>query len=316
MRKGVKVIALPLSLTVIAIALIVVPSALALKYNIDGDLSDWGVDLTGNWSLNETWVPNDGIEFIVENNYDPNTPTYAWNYGLTQDSRFQGVHIRGIAPNYTVYDEPVVWCGGNVSAYVAEPYQGEMYDLEAKYLDQDKDYIYVAIVTSVPPDAEGVDAPGDLALDIDRNASTGKWGYEYGVKLGTKTGLTQWEIGYLPDWKPNYVIEDNSPGVFKGYLPGGGKTGEAIGAYVQGPTCTEGPFMDIGRPTYIIEMAIPKSAVGVTGYLRQGMIHHTDACGNDTINNSIPEFMTVVIPAAALICFVFFIHRRRWGGGK
>ena len=323
MRKGVEVIALSLSLTVIAIALIAVSSAGTQpvypkpKYNIDGNLSDWGVDLTGNWSLNETWVPNDGIEFIVENNYDPNTPTYAWNYGLTQDSRFQGVHIRGTAPNYTVYDEPVVWCGGAVSAYVAEPYQGEKYDLEAKYLDQDDNYIYVAIVTSVPPNATGVDAPGDLGLDIDRNASTGEWGYEYGVKLGTNTGLTQWEIGYLPDWKPNYVIKDNSPGIFKDYLPpSGGKTGEAIGAYVQGPTCTEGPFMDRGKPTYIIEMAIPKSAVGVTGYLSQGMIHHTDACGNDTIDNPIPEFMTVVIPAAALICFVFFIHWRRWSGGK
>jgi len=316
MRKGVKVIVLPLSLTVIAIALIAVPSALALRYTIDGDLSDWGVNLTGNWSLNETWVPNDGIEFIVENNYDPNTPTYAWNYGLTQDSRFQGVHIKGIAPNYTVYDEPVVWCGGKVSAYVAEPYQGEMYDLEAKYLDQDKDYIYVAIVTSVPPDTEGVDAPGDLALDLDGNKSTGEWGYEYGVKLGTKTGLKQWEIGYLPDWKQNCVIKDNSPGVFKGYLSDGGKTGEAIGAYVAGPNCTEGPFMDKNKTTYIIEMAIPKSAVNVTGNLSLGMIHLSDACGNDKIDNPIPEFMTVVIPAAALICFVFFIHRGRWGGGK
>jgi len=312
MRKKVEVVAL--SLTVIT--LIAVPSALALKYTIDGDLSDWGVDLTGNWSLNETWVPKEGIEFIVENNYDPNTPTYAWNYNATQNSGCQGVHIRGIAPNYTVYDEPVVWCGGSVSAYVAEPYGGESYDLEAKYLDQDKDYIYVAIVTSVPPNATGVDAPGDLGLDIDRNASTGEWGYEYGVKLGTKTGLTQWEIGYLPDWKPNYVIKDNSPGIFNDYLRGGGKTGEAIGAYVQGPTCTEGPDMDIGEPTYIIEMAIPKSAVGVTGNLSQGMIHHTDACGNDKIDNPIPEFMTVVIPAAALICFVFFIHRRRRGRGK
>ena len=305
MRKKVEVIAL--SLTVIT--LIAVPSALALKYTIDGNLSDWGVDLTGNWSLNETWVPNDGIEFIVENNYDPNTPTYAWNYGQTQDSRFQGVHIKGIAPNYTVYDEPVVWCGGSISAYVAEPYGGEQYDLEAKYLDQDNNYIYVAIVTSVPPN----NASGDLALDLDGNKSTGKWGYEYGVKL---TGQNQWDIVYLPNWKPNYLIENNSPGIFEGYQSGGGKVGEATGAYVAGPTCTEGPFMDRGKPTYIIEMAIPKSAVGVTGYLSQGMIHHTDACGNDTIDNPIPEFMTVVIPAAALICFVFFIHRRRWGGGK
>jgi len=300
-----------LSLTVIALA-VMTTSAAALRYNIDGDLSDWGVDLTGNWSVNDTWVPNDGVEFNVENNYDPNTPTYAWNYNDTQDPRSQGVHIKGVAPNYTVYDEPVVWCPG-LKRYVAEPYQGEKYDLEAKYLDQDDEYIYVAIVTSVPPDAEGVDAPGDLALDLDGNESTGKWGYEYGVKLGTKTGLTQWEIGYLPDWIEPYVIPDNRPGIFEGYQSGGGKTGDAIGAYVAGPTCTAGPFMDIGKPTYIIEMAIPKSAVNVSGTLTQGMIHIADACGNDHKDNPIPEFLTIVIPVGAILGLIY-VHRRKWRG--
>jgi len=299
-----------LSLTVIALAVMTM-SAAALKYTIDGNLSDWGVDLTGNWSLNDTWVPNDGIEFIVENNYDPDTPTYAWNYNYTQDPRFQGVHIKGVAPNYTVYDEPVVWCPG-LERYVAEPYGGEIYDLEAKYLDQDNDYIYVAIVTSVPPDAEGVGAPGDLALDLDGNESTGKWGYEYGVKLGTKTGLTQWEIGYLPDWIEPSVIPDNRPGIFKDYQSGGGKTGDAIGAYVLGPTCTEGPFMDRGEPTYIIEMAIPKSAVSGTTPTH-GMIHICDACGNDTIDNAIPEFLTIVIPVLAILGLIY-VHRRKWRG--
>ena len=51
MRKKAEVIALPLSLTVIAIALIAVSSAddplPPPRYTIDGDLSDWGVDLTG-----------------------------------------------------------------------------------------------------------------------------------------------------------------------------------------------------------------------------------------------------------------------------
>ena len=334
MRKKAEVVAL--SLTVIT--LIAVSSAGSqppLKYTIDGNLSDWGVDLTGNWSLNETWVPNDGIEFIVENNYDPNTPTYAWNYNYTQDPKWQGVHIRGTAPNYTVYDEPVVWCPG-LSSYVAEPYGGELYDLEAKYLDQDKYYIYVAIVTSMNPNGSGNFEPIDFAMNLDGNDSTGEYGYEYGVKLHTSDGISQWDIYYLPDWAEPHYCPENRPGKMVGALPGGGKTGTAIGKYVQctscnlGKSCSGTPYYfvdpnstgcDHGVPNYVVEMAIPKSAVGMTGknLTEQPFpkaLWTCDTCGNDKIDNPIPEFMTVVIPAATLICFVFFIHRRRWGGGK
>ena len=323
MRKGVKVIALPLSLTVIAIALIAVPSASAQpapRYNIDGDLSDWGVNLTGNWSLNETWVPKEGIEFVVEDNNDPHHVRYA-----------AGVHIKGVGSHYEYYYEPKVYCS-HYGKYMIEPIGDEPYDIEAKYLDEDENYIYVAIVTSMNPNvSSGNLEPIDFAMNLDGNDSTGEYGYEYGVKLHTSDGIPQWDIYYLPNWSEPHYCPENRPGKMVGVLPGGNKTGTATGAYVQCPSCNLGEsctfrgnsYMgcDHGVPNYVVEMAIPKSAVGMTGKnLTEPPFPKSmwtcDTCGNDRIDNPIPEFLTVVIPAAALICFVFFIHRRRWGRGK
>jgi len=328
MRKGVKVIALPLSLTVIAIALIAVSLASTLpapKYNIDGDLSDWGVNLTGNWSLNETWVPKEGIEFVVEDNNDPHHVRYA-----------AGVHIKGNGSNYEYYYEPKVYCS-HYGRYMEEPIGDEPYDIEAKYLDEDENYIYVAIVTSMDPNGTGDLEPIDFAMNLDGNDSTGEYGYEYGVKLHTSDGLSQWDIYYLPNWSEPHYCPENRPGKMVGVLPGGFKTGTATGAYVQctscnlGESCSGTPYRfvdpnstgcDHGVPNYVVEMAIPKSAVGMTGKnLTEPPFPKTlwtcDTCGNDKIENiPVPEFLTVVIPAAALICFVFFIHRRRWGRGK
>jgi len=327
MRKGVKVVALPLSLAVIAIALIAVSLASAQPapiYNIDGDLSDWGVNLTGNWSLNETWVPNEGIEFVVEDNNDPHHVRYA-----------AGVHIKGVGSNYEYYYEPKVYCS-HYGKYMIEPIGDEPYDIEAKYLDEDEYYIYVAIVTSMNPNGSGDLEPIDFAMNLDGNDSTGEYGYEYGVKLHTSNGIPQWDIYYLPDWEEPYYCPENRPGKMVGVLPGGFKTGTAFGEYVQCPSCNLGkscsgtPYnfvdpsytgCDHGVPNYVVEMAIPKSAVNMTGkYLTEPpfpkALWTCDTCGNDEIKNPIPEFLTVVIPAAALICFVFFIHWRRWGGGK
>ena len=326
MRRGVKVIALPLSLTVMAIALIAVSLASTqsdLKYTIDGNLSDWGVDLTGDWSLNETWVPNKGIEFVVEDNNDPHHKIYA-----------VGVHIKGVGSSYEYYYEPKVCC--SPGEYKVEPIGGEPYDVEAKYLDEDENYIYVAIVTSMNPNGSGNLEPIDFAMNLDGNDSTGEYGYEYGVKLHTSDGIPQWDIYYLPDWAEPQYCPMNRPGKMVGALPGGGKTGTAIGAYVQCTSCNLGKSCrgtrysfvdpnstgcDHGVPNYVVEMAIPKSAVNMTGKNLTKppfpkALWTCDTCGNDKIENSIPEFLTVVIPAAALICFVFFIHRRRWGGGK
>lgn len=284
-----------LSLAAVLFA-VMMPTAVA--YRIDGNPSDWGIDiLNGDWSLNETWVPNEGIEFIVEDNRDPR-----WG-GTT------GVHIKGVGSNYTRYYEDKVW-SSYFKNWVVEPYGGEKWDLEAKYLDEDDEYIYVLLVTSLAPGATGDLAPGDLALDLDANASTGEFGYEYGVKLGTNTGLSQGDIYYLPDWEVPTYIPENRPTVFKGYLTGGYKTGDATVAYV--PISV----IDNGEPNYVVEVKIPKDAVGMAGKNLTDpplpkTIYTCDACGNDHIENPIPEFLTVAIPAGMVIGLVYIWKRRQ-----
>ncbi|NOZ59708.1 MAG: hypothetical protein GXO66_09085 [Euryarchaeota archaeon] len=266
----------------------VTPAANCTSFTIDGDLSDWGVDLSGDWSLNETWLPNSGISFVVEDNRDP-------RYGGVT-----GVHIQGIGSSYTTYYEPKAM---HKKGYlVVEPLGGEKWDLEAIYRYYDSNCLYFAVVTSLKPDGKGDLAPGDLALDVDRNASTGKFGYEFGVKLGSATGLSQWEIGYLPDWKEPTIVVGNRPALFKSYLPGGGKVGEAIGVY------RDIGITDHGYTNYVIEVAIPLAVLNTT--TPAAIKHHlADGCGNDSIK--IPEFFTVAIPLAMLFGTVALLHRRR-----
>jgi len=289
---------------VVALMLLVMPQAMALKYTIDGDLSDWGVDLSGNWSLNETWVPNDGVKFLVEDNRDPRYPVSPAN----PDYPYTGVHIKGTGSLYERYFEDPVY-SSHYNSYVYEPIGGEEWDLEAIYLDEDTDYIYVAVVTSLAPNAKGDLAPGDLALNLDGDDTTGKYGYEYGVKLGTKTGLTQWEIGYLPNWTEPRYIPENRPSVFKGYLPGGHANGTAIGAYVQIPKS------DYGEPNYVIEIAIPKDKIGMAGKSLQydepfpKIVHITDACGNDRVEFPIPEFLSILIPVSIMFGIIYYLRK-------
>jgi len=275
------------------VGLIMVMPVMALKYNIDGDLSDWGlVDLSDNttWSNNGTWLPNPGVYFVVEDNKDP-------RYGGTYP--YTGVHIKGVGSSYSAYEEPKVQ--HRDGRWVIEPYGSDYYDIEAIYLDQDNDYIYVAVVTGENPDAEGTARPGDLALNLDGDSSTGEYGYEYGIKLGTKTGLEQFGIYSNPDWDEPFYIPMNRPGV----LLSGTKVGKATGKYV------DSGIYDNGYTNYIIELAIPKDKVGnpqnpVSIY----DLHLSEGCGNEHI--PAPEIIVAVL-AMGLVspAFVYLIIKRR-----
>ena len=237
-------------------------------FTIDGDLSDWGVDLSGDWSLNETWVPNGGIYFKVEDNQNP-----------LLASTYTGVHIEGWGASYHFYNEPKVMTKDG--RWVLEPFGGEKYDFEAIYLTQDADYIYVAIVTSnspeVPPDHDYM--VGDLGIDLNSDRQ-----YEYGVKLGKTTpGISQFDIYQNPSWKSAEWVPDNSPT----YFYDGTKIGEATGAYKK-------TVQDQGKDNWVIELAIPKSVLGVQGFVPYNAFHITDRCGNDHV--PVPEFPTVLIP--------------------
>jgi hypothetical protein len=254
------------------------------KHTVDGNLADWGLDLTGDWSQNATWLPNAGIQFTVEDNYNPS---------MAGPNHPGGVHIKGIGSSYVTYAEPKVM---HKDGYlVEEPFGHENFDLEAFYLDEDSDCIYVAVVTSEPPTALGDAAPADLAMNLDRNLGTGEYGYEYGVKLGTKTGLTQFGLYSTPDWSVPGYVPDNRPDL----ILSGQYIGQVIGAYVNAG------IQDRSYDNYVIELAIPKSMIGQAGLtapvannvaLAQGQFHLTENCGNDHI--PAPEFPFILVPLA------------------
>lgn len=256
-------------------------------YSMDGDLTDWGItcaDLTqGLGGDNASWLPNAGIQFVVEDNFNPK-----------EGGTYTGVHIKGVGSSYTFYDEPKVQFK-NTSSMVWEPYGGEHYDIEAMYFDEDADYIYIAVVTSLAPAAQGDNAPGDLALNLDGycpHKDNLTECYEYGVKLGTKTGLSQWDIYHDPIWQTPLYIPENKPNNFNG---GGNKTGNATGVY-SNSWCS---VMDHGVMNYIIEMKIAKSDVENPSDVRFGNLHLADKCGNDHVPPA-PEPIVIIAAISAL----------------
>jgi len=281
---------------VVALMLLVTPQAIALKYTIDGDLSDWGVDLTGDWSLNDTWIPNNGVWYIVEDNNDPDRVWYA-----------PGVHIKGVAPGVEDYDEPPVYVPA-YGRYAPPPIGHERWDIEAMYADEDDDFIYIAVVTSQDPAGTSLDKPGDLALNLDGDDTTGEYGYEWGIYT---TGPNQSKIIYLPDWSVAY----DAPGRIVGILPGGKVNGTAIMVYTRNSTSNYPPD-DHGRHNWVIEIAIPKTSVGVKGSIFYEppfpkKIHLGENCGNDTIDIPIPEFITLLIPAGIILGSVIYFRTRK-----
>jgi len=309
LRKGLGII-VPLVLAQLVIATSMANPQLPLKYNIDGNLSDWGItidDLKQGFYPNcskTAWLPNgSNVVFIIEDNRDP-------DYGPASGGYPTGVHIYGKGSNYQKYDEPMI-------STQIPPIGGEYFDIEAIYLDEDSNYIYVALVLST--DSKTM---GDLAMNLDCNKATGGYGYEYGVLLNTNNTATQFDIYSTPtdqDWtktdyvtsSPGYINLSNNPSV----------VGHAIGAYVKYPDLKD---WDV-YPTYIVEMAISKADVGLSGQsigittgasiktvISKFHITSTGDCGNDLVEDgiSISEFLSILIPTGIAIGLVYCFRRK------
>lgn len=252
------------------------------KHATDGSLGDWGLNAlkdSATWDANSTWLPNSGIYFVVEDNYNPNAGP----------GNPPGVHIRGTSNQYVFYDEPQVRdSDGNLQW---EPYGHENYDIEAFYFDQDVNCTYITVITSEPPDAIGWGSPGDLAMDFDNDVNTGTYGYEYGVKLGSNTGLTQFGLYYLPNWQDPPTIPENRPSQFDS----GQYLGNVMGVYKELKDNSGNGVYDRGYPNYIIQLAIPKTQVGNPD-AQIGNFYLSEYCGNDHV--PAPEFPFILVPLA------------------
>jgi len=284
-----------LSLTAVILAIMMVPAMATPPsggYQIDGNLSDWGVNPGSDW-YSET------AKQQVEENYPGS--------------------------------------GGNPG--------DERCDIEAMYIDEDENgpWVYFAIVTSTPEDGfphpyapsdpKKRIIPGDLALDLSSPTgwlnpedSDGRYGFEYGVKLTShnytdvgKGTPVQGHIGSVfkdPVWVKitTYYAQNNAN--FTNMVQGSGRSvliWEATGADI---AYVEDDWEDEGYANYVIEMRIPKSALGISDQGGLLKLLATQSCTNDIIVTSfdytpIPEFATIAIPLVMTLGLFYYYRRKR-----
>ena len=280
-----------LSLTAVMLAMMTVP---AMAYVIDGDLSDWGVNLSAGLGGDESaWVPSSSTaDWIVEDNIDG--VSYHGYRDWTGYSA-TGVHIKGHGTSYDSYAEPKIidrW-----KREWVQPVGGEQSDIEAFYFDSDAENAYFAIVTSVPEN--GWLAIGDLALDIDKDGN-----YEYGIALH---GDVKGKVYKDPTWNEPYYFPESEPC----RIISGKHTGDGSVEY------NNSRIYDNGRTNYIIEISVPRAALGNPSSGQLSNLHATITCGNDVIGiedvtwEEIPEFTTIAIPAGMILGLFYFYRRKR-----
>ena len=137
----------------------------------------------------------------------------------------------------------------NWSSYFGRPpYGGEAFDIEAMYFDNDDQYAYVAVVTSVPvpmgvPFMGTVVHPGDLFLDL------GGGILDYGIDIDDATGVVaDTDPG---DWYQSngMYIAEVGPTNFAGGLPMGYA---AVDYYNYG-------LVERGIDTYVFEVTVDRA---------------------------------------------------------
>ena len=312
----------------------------AMAYDINGDISDWGVNLKTAYaddyqnSLNPVngyysaaWIPTNHptVDWIIENNIDPtltgNSKYPDWTgYGLT------GTHKYGTGSQSNTYNEPLITAYD--SSTHLQPSGGEAYDIEAVYFDDDSQNMYLAIVTSMPQTGLGGWQMGDIALDITHN--DGKTGtlddakYEYGIKTHDEGGKLKGLIRKQPTWEdpasnqfPNdkpyrFDVTSGHPADPDGITD--------ITANLKYTTVTGAPeqMKDGTYPdNYVIEVSIPKRAIGYPSAGQVSNLHLAIGCGNDeivlnpiTFKQNIPEFPSIALPVAAIMGVILILGRR------
>jgi hypothetical protein len=152
-----------------------IPHSFAVIYLIDGDVSEWGIDLsqaTNNGYLNTVAPTSPTAEYVREDSVQN-------------------------------------------SGYVEPGYGGQTFDIEAMYFDSDPHKGYLAIVTGFPISGALNFGPGDLGIDVSTETAAvyGDSGaattiYEYGIKLSDSKlyKVESWQgVYYDSNPSPNYA---------------------------------------------------------------------------------------------------------------
>jgi len=323
-RNGGGGVAFAVALAVMGLA----AAAQATTVAIDGDLADWGVNLelydsggaynvngqSGNYTrfLNSSFDPSSGIAYVVDNDDVP-----------TADG-------------------------------------GELYDVEAMYVTWDSNNAYFAVVTSANPNGTRWDGygelrfgPGDLKLTIHNDV-----GVVYGVgarpinlaqyglisqiwgpldqrapatwdsKAGDGTYYTTSEarIEEEPTWSyvnnpgadiDAYFVGDS--GTLAGYAQAAWRQWSAAGDYYEkDPYGKDEPY-----GTWILEMSVPLSALGLNESQHVGISYFALDCANNALvienlpigpnaePRPIPEPISMVFFGTGLVAVCVFAKRKK-----
>jgi hypothetical protein len=303
-----------LRMTLVALgAVLVCSSSPASVFTIDGNLSDWGINL------------GSGNHF-----------TYASGYGYTYPGSAtvpqQGSTI--ISGNTVVYD--LEDSNDDSNSYQVGPlYGGQNYDAEALLVSVVGSDLYIGIATGQRPDNGATYyGPGDISI----TKGTKTWGIEVGGGGGTTTLPSPATIvggqngtTYTLDSNGNTTLATSISTQKAGSIWDGGAWKAGIGGsgLVDAQLNGGGTFLaQLGADSYIynfsaslgqhamIELAIPNYQTVFGSNLGGATIAWAPSCGNDQLSLSVvipsqtpdaaPEPASILIWSVLLLATVYF----------
>lgn len=271
-KRGTKAVKLKILILSFLAVFLMAGSAMAVPYTIDGNVGDWGIDLSLALDAGylDTNKPGGNVDVVTEDNTD------------IDDGWFQ------VGPG---------WSNDN------------SYDAEAMYFDNDETYGYIAIITGVASDATW--APGDIGINvgsdtaelIDNGSSTGKTTpYEFGIDIesGDLSNVMSWESAYYDGSPgPDYAQYSDPWTIFSG-----SKIRDTTLCYsssaIQGHYVIEASFLlaDLGLS--------PGDVFDIHWTMQCG----NDYLNLRADVNPVPEPATMLLLGTGLVCFAGFGRKR------
>ncbi len=252
----------------LALLFLLLPST-AQSYIIDGLVDDWGIDLMSANDIGylDTNLPSGGldIDYITEDNADN---SLGW---------------QKVGPGYS--------------------YNGNGFDTEAIYFDNDENYAYIAIIQGLSIDGAYVPhnpwlMPGDIGIDTDNNLNTGDHGYELGLSITNAHlySVCSWDDVIYPQYAASNPWKIGN-GVDLGLVD----------------------FIYSGNQNqhYVLEAMISLDRLGLS-YGDSLGIHWTQQCGNDPlnlkadVNTVVPEPSTLTLFFMGILGFFIQISRKKY----